>query len=109
MTSWRKFKKQFKKDAARQSWGDNIILTSRSGERYSTRLTGFRPRLVAKSNGKKTAVFDALTEGMSKVLEDNAPTLGAHESGSACGELEITYTLKSSELSPEFKELFGIK
>lgn len=70
MTSWRKFKKQCKKDAAKRTYGHCVTLEDNEGKQFFGILKGFTPKLETMQNGKKHVVWYADIEPTHKIIQE---------------------------------------
>jgi hypothetical protein len=70
MTSWRKFKKKFKKEAAKRTYGHYVTFTDAKGNEFYGILKGFYPRLETSQNGRRLVVWIANIEPTHKIMQD---------------------------------------
>lgn len=108
MTSWRKFKKQYKKDVAKRTYGHLVMLKDNDGNVYSGTFKAVKPYLETKPNGRKrvawACVVDDLAEEVAEKAVEKADTKVIEDKGS----LTLNFTVKNEDISDTLKELFDL-
>ena len=106
MTSWRKIKKQYKKDAAKRTYGHLVTLKDNDGNVYSGTFKAIKPYLETRPNGRKrvawACVVDDLAKEVAKKAVEKADTKVIGDKGS----LTLNFTVKNEDISDTLKELF---
>ena len=108
MTSWRKFKKQYKKDAAKRIYGHLVTLKDKDGNVYSGTLKAVKPYLETRPNRIKRVAWACVVEDMAKEVAEKAVEKADKEIIADKGMVAINFTVKSDDISDTLKELFGL-
>lgn len=107
MTSWRKFKKQYKKDAAKRIYDYLVTFTDNAGNCYKGTLKGFKPQLITNPNGKKHVELDALIENVAKVIANKYIDEAECHKVSNDGSLAIEFSVRC-DTSQTIKDILGL-
>lgn len=108
MTSWRKFKKKYKKDAAKCIYGHAVTFTGDDGNSWKGTMKGFTPRLETKLNGKKRVVWNMLVDKLSEVVASKCVYEAERNIDRTDGSLSIVFTVKSENISQTIKDMIGL-
>ena len=99
MTSWRKYKKRYKKKAANLTYGHYVTLMDTKGNEFFGILKGFTPKLEASQNGRRHVVWLANIEPTHKIIQDKEWV----EDG---GNASFNFTAPTKDI--ELKGLLGL-
>lgn len=99
MTSWRKYKKRYKKEAANRTYGHYVTLMDTKGNELFGILKGFTPKLEASQNGRRHVVWLANIEPTHKIIQDKEWV----EDG---GNASFNFTAPTKDI--ELKGLLGL-
>ena len=99
MTSWRKYKKKYKKEAAKRTYGHYVTLMDTKGNEFFGILKGFTPKLEASQNGRIHVVWLANIEPTHKIIQDKEWV----EDG---GNASFNFTAPTKDI--ELKGLLGL-
>ena len=108
MASWRKFKKQYKKDMTKRTSGYLAMLKDKDGNVYSGTFKAVKPYLETRPNGRKRVAWACVVDDMAKEVAEKAVEKAAMEIIEDKGRVAINFTVKSDDISDTLKELFGI-
>lgn len=108
MTSWRKFKKQYKKDSAKRIYGHLLTLTDRNGKVLKGTFRRFKPRLEEKPNGRKRVVLDFLVDDLVEEVAERSISKADSKVIEDEGSLSFNFTVKSKDVSDTLKKMFGL-
>ena len=108
MTSWRKFKKQYKKDAAKRIYGHLVTLKDKDGNVYSGTLKAVKPYLETRPNRIKRVAWACVVDDLAKEVAEKAVEKADKEIIADKGRVAINFTVKSDDISDTLKELLGL-
>lgn len=108
MTSWRKFKKQYKKDMIKRTYGHLVTLKDKDGNVYSGTFKAVKPYLETGPNGRKRVAWACVVDDMAKEVAEKAVEKADTEIIEDKGSVAINFTVKSDDISDTLKELFGL-
>ena len=108
MTSWRKFKKQYKKDAVKRTYGHLVTLKDNGGNVYSGTFKAVKPCLETRPNGKKRVAWACVVDDIAKEVAEKAVEKADTEIIADNVGVAINFTVKSDDISDTLKELFGL-
>ena len=108
MTSWRKFKKQYKKDAAKRIYGYLATLKDKDGNVSSGTFKALNPYLGTRPNRRKRVAWACVVEDMAKEVAEKAVEKADMKIIEDKGRVAINFTVKSDDISDTLKELLGL-
>lgn len=108
MTSWRKFKKQYKKDMIKRTYGYLATLKDKDGNVYSGTFKAVKPYLETRPNRRKRVAWACVVDDMAKEVAEKAVEKAGTEIIADKGMVAINFTVKSDDISDTLKELFGL-
>ena len=108
MTSWRKFKKQYKKDMIKRTYGNLVTLKDKDGNIYSVTLAASHPHLEARPNGRKQVIWDCVVDDFKEEAADSTISKADSKTIEDKGSLNLDFTVKVEDISNTLKELFGL-
>lgn len=108
MASWRKFKKQYKKDMIKRTYGHLVTLKDKDGNVYSGTFKAVKPYLETRPNRRKRVAWACVVDDMAKEVAEKAVEKADTEIIADKGRVAINFTVKSEDISDTLKELFGL-
>ena len=108
MASWRKFKKQYKKDMIKRTYGHLVTLKDNDGNVYSGTFKAVKPYLETRPNKRKRVAWACVVDDLAKEVAEKAVEKADTEIIDDKGRVAINFTVKSDDISYTLKELFGL-
>ena len=106
MTSWRKFKKQYKKDMIKRTYWYLATLKDKDGNVYSGTFKAVKPYLETRPNRIKRVAWACVVDDLAKEVAEKAVDKADTEIIADTGRVAINFTVKSDDISDTLKELF---